>query len=856
MRRQSIPVLLVLTLFLCAFLLIFSTDFNEVSQNGEISKEEIKSPYPNDLWYQIRSYPDGFNQSLFLEKMNEINFDSKDNLQSRDADLTLSWIEEGPGNIGGRFNVLCKSDSNNDLIYAGAANGGVFKTSDGGQNWFPVFDDLAYLAVGCIAIDPANNNTVYVGTGDKNFGGGSKIGNGIYKSTDGGTNWSTIGLEQTGIITELVLHPTSSDTMYAATLGNPYEKTVERGVYKTTDGGLNWTNVLFLSDSSGVMDLVMDPSDPEVLYASGFNRINLPFNSVVKGPESDVYKTTDGGATWTHLTNGLPNTEESRVGLSISQSDPDVLYAIYVAGADQHILDVYKTTDGGLNWGALNVTSNGLDTNVHGGFGWYFGEVYVNPYDDDHIVVTGVEMFHSVDGGSTWSQNVPDWFTYEVHADKHDVLFLGPDSYIIATDGGLYKTIDHGQNWDDIENIAVSQFYHVAVDPNSSGVYGGGTQDNGTISGNELMFNFWDRLYGGDGFRLFYSELEPGAMYVETQRGNIVYVDPFFNTMNVSPDLTNDRTNWDTPYFVNEDDEELYVGTSKISMMEVPPYGVHQAISGDLTKVGLGTAIGAERSHTITEVEQSAQDSDKIMVGTSDGLVWLGERSGTWNFTNITASNLPDRYVTGIRSSPDLTSSDFYVCYSGYTLNDNSPYLYKTSDFGQTWEDISGDLPDAGINDICIVPNQGGNYIFAALDGGVYFTENGGVNWGYVGVDMPTVTARELKIDFNNEKLICGTYSRSMYSYDISWIDNLTNSVSDVSENDSEAFKIYPNPASDFVSFVAPFTGTIKIYNLEGKVVIDKVVNKGISTIIDVSNLPKGTYIVKTGNKALKLAVQ
>jgi photosystem II stability/assembly factor-like uncharacterized protein len=832
------------TLLVLSILFIYSCSNSNIKNEDKTiaeSQKEAKSLQPNDHWYDMRSYPNGFNEALYLKKMDEQKTAITLNTQNRAVDLTMPWLEEGPGNIGGKFNVLEKSPVDDNIIYAGATNGGIFKTINGGSTWNPIFDDMSYLAIGSISIDPADENTIYVGTGDKNFGGGSHIGNGVYKSLDAGSTWNQIGLEQTGIITELVIDPVNSNNIYAATLGNPYAKTNDRGVYKSIDGGLNWNNVLFLSDSSGVIDLIMDPSNPNVLYASGFNRINLPYQSKVTGPESKIYKTIDGGNNWTQLGGGLPMTDESRVGLAISEIAPHDLYAIYVDGDYLDIKDIYKSTDAGTNWNSLNVTNNGLDDDYMGGFGWYFGEVYVNPYNFDHLVVTGVELFESSDGGQTWQQNAPDWWTYEVHADKHDVLFLDATSYIIATDGGLYETTDNGQNWTDIENIAVTQFYHIDVDPHNSGIYGGGAQDNGTMSGNSMSFNNWQRIYGGDGFRITYLENDPGAMYLETQRGGINYYDGAAN-INLSPDLNNDRTNWDTPYIINEDDEELFVGTSRINLMEFAPNGSYYPVSNDLTKVGLGTSTGSDGRHTITEIEQANHNSDLLFVGTSDGLVWKGIRTnGIWDWINVTG-NLPDRYVTGVKSSPN-PNNNMYVCFSGYTFNDYQSYLYKSDDLGQSWIDISGDLPDIPVNDILVVPGENDNYIFAALDGGVYFTENGGVNWDYVGVGIPLVTANELRLDIPNQKLIVGTYSRSMYSYDVSWLENLNVDYTSVNENKVNELSIYPNPVIDVVTIKNVEQGIINLFNNQGQLIMTYD-NKELAdeVKINLSQLPTGIY--------------
>ena len=492
--KKRVPIFFGIAITVC--LLIFS--INTINQDNKTIAESIthkkneagKSPAPNDLWHQIRSYPDGFEVTEYVQNINNIKALAVLNADNRAANLDLAWQQEGPGNIGGRFNALAM-DSTQNIIYAGAANGGIFKSIDAGATWNPIFDDYAYLAIGAIAIDPNNTDTVYAGTGDVNFGGGSHLGNGVYKTTDAGQNWQYMGLDETSIITKLRVDPTNSNRVFASTLGNGYEKSNDRGVYRSLDGGSTWANILFLSDSSGVIDLAMDPSNPNILYASGFNRINLPYNSRTKGPEAKIYKSIDGGDSWTQLSGGLPLTEESRIGLAISNEDPNIVYALYVDGDTKNIKDVYKTTNGGTTWNNMDVEFGGVDSDALGGFGWYFGEIYINPYDNDHLVIPGVDMYHSTDGGQSWQLNVPEWWTYEVHADKHAILFLDANSYIIATDGGLYKTDDNGLNWSDIENIPVTQFYHIDVDPHNSGLYGGGAQDNGSMSGNALNFNLW-----------------------------------------------------------------------------------------------------------------------------------------------------------------------------------------------------------------------------------------------------------------------------------------------------------------------------------------------------------------------------
>lgn len=814
---------------------------------------------PYDLWTEQRSYPYGFDEQLYATRMAEVRTDAAEAANRRDVILSNPWISEGPGNIGGRFNCLEKDPTDDNIIYAGASNGGIFKTTDGGASWTPIFDDMAYMAIGEIRVDPVDPDKIWVATGDRNFGGGSHIGNGVYMSADGGSTWTHMGLENTGIVTELHIDPTNTDRIFAGTLGNTYEKTMDRGVYRTTDGGTTWTNVLIVSDSSGVCDMVMDPTNPDILYACFYNRINLPFSPRVTGPDSKIYKTTDGGDTWTQLGGGLPTGDNSRVGIDIVPSTPNTLYAIYIDWADLNPVDVFKTTDGGTSWTPLDIYAGatGMETNVMGGFGWYFGQIHVNPFDEDQLTVQGVEQWVSLNGGADWDQNVPDWWTYEVHADKHDILYFSANEYIIATDGGLYKTTNGGISWTDIENIPVTQFYHVDVDPINEGMYGGGAQDNGTMDGNLGVYNAWNRLFGGDGFRLTWKKDAPGEAYYETQTGGLYYFDGF-STSTVSPTVSDpDRVNWDMPYLVNETDAEAFCGTSKMWIMESEPFGTWVDISGDLTKVETGSYIGNPSKHTISEVEQDKFDSGVLYAGTTDGKVWRGNGSGmSWSWTDVTGTN-PDRYVTALRASSNAEGS-IYVGYSGYTLNDYSSYLYKSEDYGDTWTDISGDLPDMPVNDIMIIPGNE-DYLFAALDGGVYFSGNAGVNWSYVGTDMPNVTVSELDVDIPNAKLIAGTYSRSMYSYDISWIDNLGEPPFGFGLNEAsqDEFISYPNPVTDLLYFQNLDAENVQILDLQGREVLSKkVVDFGNYQQVNLSALPSGTYIVLAGEKRKKIVVK
>lgn len=830
---------------------------SQVSADTPIEKEESKSHNPNDLWLQQRSYNHAFDSKAYVEQMEKVKaFNSKHKFAkaAAPADLEEAWTSEGPGNIGGRFNTLAMSPTDANTIYAGAANGGIFKTTDGGTTWNPIFDDQAYLAISVIQVDPNNADVVYAGTGDRNFGGSSHLGNGIYKSTDAGATWTQSGLIDESIVSDIAIDPTNSQTIFAATLGNVFDTNTNRGVYKSTDGGGSWQNVLFASDSSGAIDLLMDHTDPNILYASMQNRLRTETISLVSGEDVGIYKTIDGGNNWTMLSSGLPTTELSRIGLAMSPTDHNTIFAC-VTDTSLDVLDVYKSINAGDTWSAMDVHNTGVPGDVQGGFGWYFGEIYQNPYNTNQLMIPGVDMYTTVDNGLSWYANVPPWYTYEVHADKHAILFLDSLSYIIATDGGLYKTTDNGNTWEDIENIPVTQFYHIDVDVLNPGVYGGGAQDNGSMQGNADNYNSWQRLYGGDGFRLTFLENDDDGDYYQTQRGGLRYVNfTDGDNINLKPVFDDpDRVNWDMPYHINEVEELLFSGTSKVYMMEGAPWGSYSIISDDLTQVGQGSYDGSIARHTISEIAQPNSDPNTVFVGTSDGLVWRGEYApgNLWNWTNISGI-LPERYVTAIRVSPNNPTT-LYVGLSGYKFNEQASYLYKSTDNGDTWVDISGNLPNIVVNDVLMLENISEDSLFAALDGGVYFTEDGGNSWSVVGNNLPLVTISELDVDLENERLIAGTYSRSIYSYDISWLLETTEPEEPVGLGEhSTALEFYPNPVQDVLHFEQGQLSTIRLFNIHGQLVLSTNLTKTQSTI-DLSQLSTGTYFLKSDGYHAKI---
>ncbi|MGB3075347.1 MAG: hypothetical protein WBB36_08490, partial [Chitinophagales bacterium] len=738
------------------------------NQGGSVSSAQVSSEWKkegnetekeaNEDFFLLRSYPDAYVDPIAYEAVLKDAVARKNSIREE-----KSWLVEGPGNIGGRINCTAIEPGNPNTMYVGNASGGVFKTTDGGINWNPIFDEQPYLAIGAITIDPSNHQTIWVGTGDLNISGYPFIGDGIYKSTDGGINWTHMGLTAQSIVSKIIVDPVNSNTIYAATMGIPFFESADRGLYKSTDGGLNWSQKLFVDEDAGIIDMVMSPSDPQVLYAASWNRIRNNQSSVVYGPDAHIYKSTNSGENWTMLTAGLPSFYTSRIGLAISQQNASKLYAIIV-DTTFVVQGIYKTINAGSSW--TNATGN-FDNGLFGTQGWYFGKVYVNPVNDNQVYVPGVDMQQSLDGGNNWSSATPPWWTYEVHADGHYLDFVDGNTFFYSTDGGMYKTTDNCSTWNDAENIPNTQFYRVAFNPFSPNQSYGGAQDNGTTGGDVSILDSWPRIYGGDGFQPIFDPVNGDLFYVETQNGGLAYTNSgglSYNDFTNGIDF-NDRRSWDMPYIMSPSNHTtFFCGTYRMYKMTNAPNGTWSAISADLTD---GVIYG-DRFHVITAVSQSPDNANYLYAGTSDGNVWNSLNGSSWN--NVTSA-LPDRYVTSIHASPNEAAT-VYVTHSGYKYNDFIPHIHKSINNGQNWSDISGDLPQWAINDVLIVPGDEGK-IFVATDGGIYYTENGGTNWNRLGNNMPMLAVYDIEINPVTNKLIAGTFARSIWTIDISNITGI-----------------------------------------------------------------------------------
>lgn len=812
----------------------------EKTENRLTEKHE-----PSEQFFLQRAYPD---QQFSIEAYTNALTKASKELQkpTLKAGMAGSWTTQGPGNIGGRVNAIATHPTDNNIILLGYSVGGIFKTTNGGQDWYPVFDEHPFTAIGDITYDPVNPNIVYAGTGDPNISGYPFIGDGIYKSTDGGETWEHIGLAETRIISRIVINPFNTNILYAATMGLPFERNQHRGVYRSLDGGQSWDNVLFIAPDAGVIDLIISPDEPRTLYAAGWNRIRNNKESIITGSAAKIFRTTDGGDHWDILDNGLPQEDSGRIGLAIALNNSQKLYALYV-GVDSNLDAIYTSNNGGNNWTPVPTESAGLESNVLGGFGWFFGQIRVHPTNENRIYVLGVDLWEYQ--GLDWERATPPWFTYAVHADKHDLVFNRSNHLYLATDGGAYRSFG-GDNWIDIENITATQFYRIAYNPHQPDVYFGGAQDNGTTGGNQSLLTNWQRIYGSDGFTPIFHPSDANIFYVETQNGGInVTSDNGESYMNATNGIDfGDRRNWDMPYTMNPfNTDELYAGTYRIYKSVEGVVPVWEAISEDLTD-GIN-----DRYHTITSLVCSPVVEDLIYVGTSDANVWRSDNGGeTWSALHV--EQLPERYVSDVKASPNI-ENNIYVSYSGYKDNDFLPHLYRSTNRGMTWERIAGNLPLLAINDIYVLPNRADSVLFVGTDGGVYASVDAGNHWDRLGDNMPIIPIYDLDFNPVQNQLIAGTFARGIMTYPLDSLaspSEMTSTFTPTIKVSNPALKIFPNPAIDQVNLHFKNNENNKVaevvvLNEQGQIVHQTKNNKSgsVEMQLNVSAWRAGTYFVK-----------
>ncbi len=760
------------------------------SPEKSIAQFPSQEKSPHDFMFMQRAYPTG-----------EIKTDAyslaikwkKQQVQRNNANSVV-WEFSGPTNIGGRISDIEIPIDQSQTYYVGAASGGIFKTIDGGANWIPIFDEQEMLSIGDIEISKNNSNLLWVGTGEVNAGGGSLAydGDGMYKSTDGGMSWEAKGLPVVGSIGKVLIDPNDDNTIFVGAMGPLFRKDTNRGVYRSTNDGDTWEQVLFVSDSTGIIDMSIHPSNGDIIYAASWERIRRPDNRQYGGETSRIYRSQDGGDTWVELTNGLPSnpSNKGRISIDISQSNPDVLYAFYT-DLIGNVEGTFKTSNGGDTWVQVNSISNG--TSYH----WWFGGIFIDPTDENIIYNAGFVMGKSTDGGMTWNSTFPG-----VHVDQHAMAFnpLVAGEVLLGNDGGLYKSTNNGTSSVKDNSLPITQFYRFYVDAQNANKVYGGTQDNNTIRTTTGGLNDWQAIFGGDGFQPLVDPTNTNVIYALSQRGNlgksINDAASFSGALNGIPG--GDTNNWDTAItFDPADSQTLYYGTQKV-YKTTNAAGNWTAISPDLSN---GPHTGNLAFGTVTSINVSPFNSDLIYTGTDDGNVWVTQNGGS-NWDLISAS-LPNLWVTKVLASRDDVNT-VYITFSGYRFGEDDGHVFKSTDNGENWIDISNNLPDIPVNDI--EKDRYGN-LFIGTDIGVLASLDEGANWEPLGINMPSMVVTDLIIHEASEFLYAGTYGRSSYKLDIA--ENVLNAGEDFFASE---VKLFPNPAIDHVM--------ISLSNISEKVLI------------------------------------
>lgn len=814
------------TLLTCLLLISAFTALVLYQHHKPVKNKKEDGPQPNDYFFQQRAFPyDNVPSDAYYAAV-----EWAQNLAVQRSGPV--WELAGPANIGGRITDIAMHTSDLNTIYTASASGGVWKSVDAGENWLPITDGLPSLSIGDIAIDPSDKKILYCGTGETNGGGGSVTydGAGVFKSTDGGTSWAALGLENTGSIGRIEVDPRNSKRIFVATMGRLFANNPERGLYRSDDGGLSWSKKLFINDSTGVIDLAINPAQPDTLFAVTWERVRRLSTRKYGGPGCGIYRSTDGGDSWTKLAGGLPQSGLGRMGISIAASSPNILYAT-IASESGAFLNTYKSADHGNTWIPMPAQSNP----GYSSYGWWFGQIRAHPTDPNRIYNLGINWVTTANGGNSWVS-----IGTSLHVDHH-ALYIHPADPLFmveGNDGGVYTSKDGGISWS-FHAFPIAQFYTSEIDfQNPQRLYGG-TQDNGTWRTGVQDPSIWEHIWGGDGFVTLVNPNNSAAWYAEYQYGG------FSGANGAGPPLFA-RANWNAPYVFDPGNPGImYFGGERL--FKSVTAGLNWTpVSGDLSNGQLG--MNGIVFGTITAIAVSPVDGNVIWAGTDDGNVWHTANGGT-NWTKV-STNLPRRWIS--RLVADLVDpSTAYVCLSGFRQFDDLAHVYKTTDKGQNWTSVSGNLPDIPVNDLILDPLASGSLI-VATDVGVFISENAGLSWSALGAGLPNVPMLDLTFHEPTRTLVVASYGRSMYR------TNLPFPVGTENPGHPASFELYPNPVSDKLMVrlkgSTSRTGALRVWDISGSLVFsEKWPSPAEFLEIDTRAWSSGVYLVEIAGKSRKV---
>ena len=672
-------------------------------------------------------------------------------------------------------------ESNPKVQYLTTAGGGVWKTTNHGTTYEPIFNHEGSASTGAVAVAPSNPDIVWVGTGEPANTRANSWGDGVYRSLDAGATWTHMGLRDTYLISQIVIHPTDPDRVWVAAMGHLWGANSERGVFRTLDGGTNWEQVLFVNDTTGAMDLEMDPHDPDVLYAGMWQRFRYGGGDMDEaGPGSGVFKTTDGGTNWTRLEGGLPTEDMGKIHLSVARNDSRIVYAGILTREPRERqgsqTGLYRSTDAGATWERMSDPSTG----------YYYQNVFVDPSDDDRVYMPVFELNVSEDGGRNWREvNIR-----HVHNDLHGMWIdpTDPDHLVIVGDGGVNTSFDRGATWN-VSALPIGQFYEISVDNQDPWHVIGGMQDTGHWLGPNRVYDEegitdedWDKLrYTGDGMASATDPRDPNIIYLVQQFGNTSRMDlRTWERTELQP--TDDelaamgitgpvRYNWTPAMILSEHDPDyVYLGSNYLFRIEGTT-GDATRISGDLTwqqdRSFLGSRDGYHSYGTIFSVAESHFDARTLWAGADDGPIWVTRDLGeNWTQVDGNIPDAPENCVVAEIQTSRFDPEVAYVALDCHARDDHAPYLYRTADGGRSWTSVVGDLTDGPAYVVLEDPDNP-DVLYAGVEHGVVASLDGGQHWAPLGSGLPTAGARTLAIQARDRDLAVGTFGRSIWTVDI-----------------------------------------------------------------------------------------
>jgi photosystem II stability/assembly factor-like uncharacterized protein len=701
----------------------------------------------------------------------------KDTLKSGDFS-GLKFRSIGPAYCSGRIGDFAVNPKNHAEYYVAVSSGNIWKTINSGTTWEPVFDGYGSYSIGCLAMDPENPNVIWAGTGENNHQRALGYGDGVYKSIDGGKSWKNMGLKESRQIGMIAIDPRNTNVVYVAAEGSVWGPGGERGLYKTTDGGKTWNKVLNISENTGVNNVIMDPRNPDVLYATSEQRRRHVFTKIGGGPESAIYKSTDAGASWDKLTSGLPSGDVGGIGIAISPVNPDIVYAIIEAAGESG--GFFRTTNRGASWSKMS---------SYTASGQYYNEIYCDPVNPDKVYSMDTYSKVTVDGGKTWS-NVG--LKYR-HVDDH-ALWIDPsntDHFLIGGDGGIYETWDGGKDYLFKNNLPVTQFYRVNVDNSEPFYYVyGGTQDNNSMGGPSrntsnygVINDEWFVTNGGDGFWTAVDPTNPDIVYAEAQYGNMVRYDrKSGEAIDIRPEPRKGedsyKWNWNTPLILSKySPTRLYTAANKVFRSD-DRGDTWEVISDDLTTgtdrntwpvMGKFWSIDAVAKDvstslfgTIVSFDESPVKENLLFAGTDDGLIQISQDAKTWRKAGGFPGVPEFTYVSDILASR-FDENVVFAAFDNMKRDDFKPYLLKSSDKGNSWISIASNLPANGTVHTIVQDHINPDLLFVGTEFGAFFSIDGGGQWTQLKNGIPTIAVRDMVIQERENDLVLATFGRGFY---------------------------------------------------------------------------------------------